>query len=240
MPTEKCWLVGYPEKVIKLLVPPTKKEFKTLTGHKGPVCALALSRDGKLLASGGEDKTIRFWSLPEGTELTTIIKFDNPLRELSFNGDGKLLASGHVDGSIRLWEAPTGTLLATFNCGMESVQSIALSADAKFLFASTHKGRIFLWELEGAKRVWVLFDAETEEDQTKVSCYDDREKVMAGAVCTCDMVCACNTVWVQGRKSLPRGAVCVCDTIMVGKPKSSGTYRGGGSRGGGGHYWRPS
>jgi len=224
-----------PVKVIKLwTVPPAKKEFKTLIGHKDDICALCLSSDGKLLASGDMGKLIKLWSLPEGRELATM-EVKSRVYALSFSGDGKLLASGHGDGSIRLWEAPTGTLLATFNCGRESVESIALSADARFLFASTYKGRIFLWELEGAKRCWVLFDPDTE-GQTKVSCYDDREKVMAGAVCTCDMVCTCNTVWVQGRKSLPRGAVCVCDTIMVGKP---GKTDAGGSRGGG-HYWRPS
>ncbi len=40
-------------------------EVKTrLSGHKGPVVASALSRDGKWLATAGIDRTIKLWELP--------------------------------------------------------------------------------------------------------------------------------------------------------------------------------
>ena len=205
-------------------VPPAKKEFKILTGHKRALRALCLSPDGKLLASADEVHIIKLWSLPEGVELAAM-ECDASVHALSFSGDGKLLASGHMENnSVRLWEAPTGNLLETFNTG-DTVKSVALSGDAKFLFAGTLKGRIFLWELDGKKRAWVLFDIETEENQTKVSCYDDQESVMAGAVCTCDLVCTCNTVWAPAGASLPNDATCVCNTIMMGKSKPGGAAR---------------
>ncbi|MDR2451579.1 MAG: WD40 domain-containing protein [Candidatus Accumulibacter sp.] len=34
--------------------------------HEGGVNGLAISPDGKLLASGGKDKTVKLWSLPNG------------------------------------------------------------------------------------------------------------------------------------------------------------------------------
>lgn len=41
-------------------------EIAVLTGHDGPVCAVAFDPSGRLLLSGGVDKTLRVWSLDVG------------------------------------------------------------------------------------------------------------------------------------------------------------------------------
>ena len=40
--------------------------FKTLEGHTGPVESVAMSVNGSLLVSGGEDGTIRVWDAASG------------------------------------------------------------------------------------------------------------------------------------------------------------------------------
>jgi WD40 repeat protein len=42
----------------------TGKELRRLTGHHGPLAALALSRDGRVLATSSHDTTILLWDLP--------------------------------------------------------------------------------------------------------------------------------------------------------------------------------
>jgi WD40 repeat protein len=42
-------------------MPPMKRA--TLQGHSGKVLSLTFGADGKLLASGGADKTIKLWDL---------------------------------------------------------------------------------------------------------------------------------------------------------------------------------
>lgn len=38
--------------------------IQELSGHRGRVTGIAVSADGQLLASGGEDGTIRLWGIP--------------------------------------------------------------------------------------------------------------------------------------------------------------------------------
>jgi len=207
-------------KVIKLWTElPNEKNVLELTGHNGPVRAVSISPDGMFLASGGVEG-VRLWSLPGGTVLTMMKELVSPTAVLAFSGDGKLLASGHSDGSVRLWEVPTGKQLETFKNRGDPVIFVALTSDAKFLLTGTDNGRIFLRELDDEKRCWVLFDPDIEQDQFKASAYDEQGKVLAGTVCTCDLVCTCNTVWVPGGMALPHNTTCTCNTIMVGKPKA--------------------
>jgi WD40 repeat protein len=42
----------------------TGKEIRRLTGHHGPLAALALSRDGRVLATSSHDTTVLLWDLP--------------------------------------------------------------------------------------------------------------------------------------------------------------------------------
>ena len=42
-------------------------EFRELAGHTDTVCAIAISPDGALLASGSNDRTCRLWHLPSGS-----------------------------------------------------------------------------------------------------------------------------------------------------------------------------
>ncbi|WP_180304050.1 NB-ARC domain-containing protein [Streptomyces sp. JV178] len=62
-----------------------------LTGHEGPVGALAFS--GPWLATAGEDATLRIWD-PDARTVHTIMRTDSPLRCCSWSLDGRALFAG--------------------------------------------------------------------------------------------------------------------------------------------------
>ena len=87
----------------------------TMGGHT-PL-DLALSPDGRWLATAGLDRTARVWDTSNGRLLAVLRGHDERLSAVQFSADGALLLTGSWDGSARLWdltvlEQPAGELLA--------------------------------------------------------------------------------------------------------------------------------
>jgi prepilin-type N-terminal cleavage/methylation domain-containing protein len=76
---------------------------KTLEGHQGVVRSLALSPDGKLLASCGREGFLILRDFNSGNVLAKKSEGVLGFQCVAFSRDGKLLASGGIDCNITLW-----------------------------------------------------------------------------------------------------------------------------------------
>jgi RNA polymerase sigma factor (sigma-70 family) len=83
----------------------TGKVLPRLPGHEGgPVRALAFSPDGKVLASGGTNRTIRIWELATRGQRCQLPGHLGAVLTLAFSPDGKALASGSADATVLVWD----------------------------------------------------------------------------------------------------------------------------------------
>ena len=80
------------------------RSIQTLQGHSKAVVGIALSSDGKLLASGSADSTIILWDAVSGLKIATLTGHKGQVTSLDFSSDGKQLISGSTDRTVKLWE----------------------------------------------------------------------------------------------------------------------------------------
>jgi RNA polymerase sigma factor (sigma-70 family) len=106
----------------------------TLEGHTAAVNCLALSPDGKLLASASDDSTVKIWNPATAKEIITLKESDGGgIRGVAFAPDGKTLATAGGDKAVRLWDAAKGTQLQQFIGHTAATYSVRFTPDGKTL-----------------------------------------------------------------------------------------------------------
>ncbi|RIA85384.1 WD40-repeat-containing domain protein [Glomus cerebriforme] len=83
--------------------PGGRKEVKNFDGHTNHVLSLAISSDGKYLASGGADKKINIWSVKEDKLLKCFTQHKDSISSLAFRKGSNQLYSASFDRTIKIW-----------------------------------------------------------------------------------------------------------------------------------------
>lgn len=144
--------------------PDGQETLRNLTGHVGAVRYIALSPDGRILASGGADHTLRLWNMENGKCLA-VFDLGSRVQALAFSPDGLRLAVATMDTTIKLWSVHTsqgqiGVLVG--NCGQ--VRALAFSTDGEFLVSGATDTTVRLWNVHSGEQLHI-FDAHRDEIQ---------------------------------------------------------------------------
>jgi eukaryotic-like serine/threonine-protein kinase len=82
----------------------TGRQVGKWKGHHDGVKSLALSADGTLLASGGNDRLICLWDIQTGRKLAAWEAHQGEVSALAITRDAGTLVSGGSDGALKLWD----------------------------------------------------------------------------------------------------------------------------------------
>lgn len=126
---------------------PDGKLILTFNGHKDAIYSLALSSDGKILATGSYDQKIKLWDVETGKELKTLSGHNGCVFGLAFRPDGKILASAGADRTVKLWDVASCERRDTLSQPLKEVYAVAFSPDGKRLAAGGADNRIRVWEI---------------------------------------------------------------------------------------------
>src|SRR5262249_15890038 len=115
---------------------------------------VAISRDGRRIASGGADKTVRVWDTTTGREIIVLRGHTDKCGCLAFSPDGHRLASASFDGTIRIWD---GTPLRgdeprqetlTFSEHSDEIRGVAFSPDGLRIASAGSDELVRVWDAQ--------------------------------------------------------------------------------------------
>jgi len=124
--------------------------------HGALVHAVAVSPDGKYLASGGFDHLIKLWEiLPDGTlkEVKTFSGHTGPVYALAFHPKAPLLISVSQDKTGRIWNLADGKTLAELKGHADLVDAVAISPDGQWIATGSADKGVRLWKAADGKEV---------------------------------------------------------------------------------------
>ena len=155
----------YGDACVKIIDAQSNTVIRRLEGHPGIVRALAFSPDGKLIASGSDDKIVRLWNAQSRELVKTLAEHTDKITSLAFSHDGKRLISGSEDDTIEFWNVDDGRLLrsiTTHTSGLHGVGTVALSNDGRIAISSGGDDEIKVWDAVTGKQLHVISSGDSE------------------------------------------------------------------------------
>jgi len=126
------------------------KARAALGGHTKVVSRLAVTADGKLLATASYDQTVKLWDLATGKEIAAFAGNGDAV----FSPDGKALATGGYEGPLKLWNLTTRKEIAAIEFDYH-VRRLAFTPDGKMLITAG-EGPIKLFDAATGKERMTL------------------------------------------------------------------------------------
>lgn len=132
--------------VIRVWDSESGREIMALAGHDHVVRSMALSADGRILATGS-DQRIKIWDTATGELQRSFFGHPDWVRGLAITPDSHFLISAG-DPTIKIWHLETGQKLNTIKAHDAPIRAIALSRDGSLLVTGSSDGIVKVWQLQ--------------------------------------------------------------------------------------------
>ena len=122
-------------------------------GTRDYVRSVAISPDGKLIASGFLYEGIKVWEVESGLPLRSLRGHTASVNSISFSPDSQCLASGSRDCTIKLWDVHAGQEIRTLDGHYGEVRAVTFSPDGFWLASGSTDSTVRLWRVITGREV---------------------------------------------------------------------------------------
>lgn len=130
---------------------------RVLGTHKNRATAVAITRNGEIAASGGDDSVIRLWSRTTGELLSELCRHESGVIEsLDFSPSGERLVSAGSDGTVRVWDIKTSRELFACHEHQSLVSQAFYSPSGDLIASGGEDNQVRLWNPDTGESMGTL------------------------------------------------------------------------------------
>ena len=122
----------------------TKPLWTTADAHAGWLRSVAVSPDGRTLATCGADRVVHLWDAATGKKTAELTGHADDVFCVAFAPDGATLVSGDLLGVVKLWDVKTGKLRQDVDAKKLSIVDRLQTVDGVRLLMFTPDGKQLL------------------------------------------------------------------------------------------------
>ncbi|USR92549.1 serine/threonine protein kinase [Phormidium yuhuli AB48] len=151
---------------------PHRHRPSEFSAHPQAVFSIAVSPNGQLLATTGDDNAIKIWEMPQGNLLATWDGHYDDVHHLQFSPGGDVLATAGRDGRVKIWDMThtsnqslrdrNSTPLRILEAHRGEVRSLAFSPNNRFLVTAGADGKVNLWDWQTGDYLQTLVSGTSE------------------------------------------------------------------------------
>lgn len=121
--------------------------------HVTEVRSLQFSKDGRLLLSGGLDRSARVWNSQTGEPFGAKLEHPHQVESADLSANGELVVTGCFDGTVRMFNSRTAEqLFDAIDLG-SLVRQVLFTPDERFAAARTNGGQVVVFDCMSGERI---------------------------------------------------------------------------------------
>ncbi len=128
------------EGTVRIADPASGAIVASWKAHDDTIYDMAVSPDGRLLATAGGDKLAKIWDISSHAETARIEAHATQVLAIAFNPDATQLITGGADHQLKAWDLKTRDLTTVLGSHGVGINAVAWSATGPSLFAAEEAG----------------------------------------------------------------------------------------------------
>ena len=159
-----------------------------LSAHRDEIASIAVSPDGKMLATGSWDHRLRIWAIRKKYEKPLLLhrlEHYGRVTAVIFSPDSRTLLSGTTSGGIQLWNlGPKGGCLKTFYGHRSGVGKLSFNPGGTTFWSGSQRRQWKLYSIESGKCLQTSPEVKYEFGSSgkAVSAHPDGRVVVMGSI----------------------------------------------------------
>jgi len=153
--------------------------------HLTTPTAVAIDREGELIAAGDDGGVLRLMAQEDGRTVAALGAHTAAISAVDFNPESAMLLSAGLDGCIKLW-SPAAAAPVRLTASKRAIQGIAISGDGKMAFVAGADGVVRQFQIADGKEIRTYYEPRTAleartQGATALALSSDQQLLAAGS-----------------------------------------------------------